>query len=56
MQERNSRKKVRRRPVSHEALINSILYIRARDRYLQENGILLKTGPRAWRLNIKKTG
>ena len=56
MQERRPRKAVRRRPVSREALINSILYIRARDRYLQEEGILTKTGPRRWRLYIEKSG
>jgi hypothetical protein len=52
MQERKPRKAIRRRPVSREALINSILYIKARDRYLQENGILIQTGPRTWKLRL----
>lgn len=52
MQKRKSRKVVRRRPVSQEALINSIIYIKARDRYLQREGILTEIGPRRWRLKI----
>jgi hypothetical protein len=56
MQKKKPRKAVRRRPVSHEELINSILYIKARDRYLQEAGILTQTGPRRWRLIIEKSG
>jgi len=56
MQRKKPRKAVRRRPVSHEALINSILYIKARDRYLQEEGILTEIGPRRWRLKIQKSG
>ncbi len=54
MQKRKPRKAVRRRPVSHEELINSIIYIRARDKYLQEEGILTEIGPRRWRLKIVK--
>ena len=53
MQRSKSKKAVRRKPVSHEELINSILYIRARDRYLQKEGILTQLGPRRWMLNIK---
>jgi hypothetical protein len=53
MQSKKSKKAVRRRPVSQESLINSILYIRARNKYLQEEGILVEIGPRRWRLNFK---
>jgi hypothetical protein len=41
-----SKKAVHRRPVSHEKLINSIISIKARDRYLQEEGLLTYPGPR----------
>ena len=51
---RASRKPIRRRPVSDEALANSIRYIRMRDKYLQENGILVQIGERKWRLNPKR--
>ena len=53
MQGKKTKRVVRRRPVSHEELINSILYIRARNKYLQERGILVEIGPRRWRLNFK---
>ncbi len=44
---------IRRRPVSREKLSNSIRYIKMRDRYLQDNGILVKTGKRSWKLNSR---
>ncbi len=44
---------VRRRPVSKEKLSNSIRYIKMRDRYLQKNGILVRTGERSWKLNSR---
>ena len=44
-------KPIRRRPVSKEKLVNSIKYIKMRDKYLQDNGILVKTGERSWKLN-----
>lgn len=53
MPKKKNNKAVRRRPVSHEELINSILYIRARNRYLQEEGILVEIGPRRYKLNFK---
>ncbi len=53
MQKSGSKKAVRRRPVSNEELINSILYIKARDEYLQNAGILTRIGPRRWRLSLK---
>jgi hypothetical protein len=54
MQRSKSKKAIRRRPVSQESLINSIIYIRARDRYLQKEGILTEIGPRRWRLKLVK--
>lgn len=51
---RASRKPIRRRPVSDEALANSIRYIRMRDKYLQEKGILVQIGKRKWQLNPRK--
>ncbi len=44
---------IRRRPVSKEKLSNSIKYIKMRDRYLQKNGILVRTGERTWKLNSR---
>jgi hypothetical protein len=54
MPKSRSKKPVRRRPVSHEELINSIIYIKARDKYLQKEGILTEIGLRRWRLKIGK--
>jgi len=45
-------KPIRRRPSSDEEMANSIKYIKMRDKYLQENGILVQTGERSWKLKI----
>ncbi len=42
---------VRRRPTPRWKIRDSIQYIRMRDRYLQEQGILVKVGPRRYHLN-----
>lgn len=44
---------IRRRPVPEWKLIDSINYIRMRDKYLQDNGILTRTGKRRWRLKLR---
>lgn len=50
-----SRKKaIRRRPVPKWKLYNSINYIKMRDKYLQEVGILEKIDDRNWKLVIKE--
>jgi len=53
MQKIEPKKTVRRRPVPKWKLIDSIIYIKMRDQYLQENGILQKLGKRRWKLMIK---
>lgn len=53
MPKRKHKKAVKRRPVPKWKLIDSILYIKARDKYLQEEGILTQIGERRWRLKIK---
>ena len=50
---RTRTKPIRRRPVSDEKMANSIKYIKMRDKYLQDNGILVKTGERSWKLNSR---
>ncbi len=40
------------RPTEDWKLRDSIKYIRLRDKYLQEEGILVKIGERKWRLNV----
>lgn len=53
MQKKESKKAVRRRPVPNWKLLDSIMYIKMRDKYLQETGILQKVGKRRWKLRIK---
>ncbi|MDG6221073.1 MAG: hypothetical protein QCI38_06450 [Candidatus Thermoplasmatota archaeon] len=43
----------RQRPTPKWKIDDSVEYIRMRDRYLQEKRILVRTGPRSWRLNLK---
>jgi len=42
---------VRRRPTPRWKIRDSIIYIRRRDRWLAEQGILVRLGPRRYRLN-----
>lgn len=53
MQEIEPKKAVRRRPIAKWKLLDSIIYIKMRDQYLQETGILQKVGRRRWKLRIK---
>jgi len=53
MQEKEPKKTIRRRPVPKWKLIDSIIYIKMRDKYLQETRILQKMGKRRWKLTIK---
>jgi hypothetical protein len=53
MQKKEPKKAVRSRPVAKWKLLDSILYIKMRDKYLQETGVLQKLGKRRWRLIIK---
>jgi hypothetical protein len=53
MQKKEPKKAVRRRPVAKWKLLDSIVYIKMRDKYLQETGILKKVGKRRWKLRIK---
>ena len=46
-------KAVKRKPTSEQEFINSIIYIKMRDEYLQNEGILVKIGKRRYRFNIK---
>ncbi len=46
---RGSNKK-RRRPIQKWKLMDSIIYIRMRNEYLEREGILVKVGDRRWRL------
>lgn len=49
-----ARKKIPKgRPTSDWKLRNSIIFIKRRDEYLQKEGILVRTGRRSWRLNLK---
>ena len=48
------KKGVRRKPSTEEALLNSINYIRMQREYLEKEGILVRTGKRTWRLDLKK--
>ncbi len=43
-----------RRPTPRWKLRDSIRYIRRRDRWLEEQGILVKTGDREYRLNQER--
>ncbi len=45
-------KKVRRRPTPKWKLIDSIKYIKMRNEYLREEGILVKKGEMKWKLNV----
>ncbi|MGC9307944.1 MAG: hypothetical protein ACP5FL_04115 [Thermoplasmatota archaeon] len=42
---------IRRRPTADWKIRDSIEYIRRRDRWLEEQDILVKLGPRRYRLN-----
>lgn len=53
MQEIEPKKAVRRRPVAKWKLLDSIMYIKMRDQYLQNTGILQKIDRRVWKLRIK---
>ncbi len=46
----SSPNKKRRRPVLKWKLMDSIIYIRMRNEYLEREGILVKVGDRRWRL------
>jgi hypothetical protein len=48
------RKPVRRRPTERWKILDSIIFIRARDEYLQKEGILVKTGERKWRVRFER--
>ncbi|MBI5001327.1 MAG: hypothetical protein HZB92_07380 [Euryarchaeota archaeon] len=39
---------IRRRPTPRWKILDSIIFIRARDEYLQKEGILTKIGKRRW--------
>ncbi len=45
-------RKVKRRPTPRWKLIDSIKYIKMRDRYLQRENILVRKGEREWELNL----
>ena len=45
-------KKIKRRPSPKWKLRDSIKYIKRRDKYLREEGILVKKGDREWKLNV----
>ena len=49
--ERGSNKK-RRRPTQKWKLLDSIIYIRMRNDYLEREGMLVKVGERRWRLRV----
>ncbi len=53
MQKKEPKKAVRRRPIARWKLLDSIMYIKMRNKYLQETRILQKMGKRRWRLIIK---
>ncbi len=42
----------RQRPTPRWKMEDSIEYIKMRDRYLQEQGILVRLGKRHWRLRV----
>ncbi len=47
------RKKIHKdRPSTDWELTNSIKFIKMRDKYLREEGILVKIGERKWKLNL----
>ncbi len=48
--EERSPNKKRRRPIQKWKLLDSIIYIRMRNDYLEREGILVKVGDRKWRL------
>lgn len=51
---RRVRKKIPKgRPTPKWKLEDSIIFIKKREEYLQEEGILVRTGKRTWRLNLK---
>ncbi len=45
-------KKIKRRPTPKWKLRDSIRYIKRKDEYLREEGILVKKGDRKWKLNV----
>ena len=45
-------KKIKRRPSPKWKVRDSIKYIKRRDEYLREEGILVKKGDRKWMLNV----
>ena len=51
-QARSPGKPIRRRPTPEWKLLDSIIYIRMRDRYLQREGILRQVGKRRWKLKV----
>ena len=46
------KKLISRRPSPRWKVVDSVLYIIARDEYLQKAGILTKTGERRWYLKV----
>ena len=44
--------KIKRRPSPKWKVRDSIRYIKRRDKYLREKGILVKKGDRKWKLNV----
>ena len=52
MREIPPQRKIRRRPSPRWKVADSVLYILARDEYLQKAGILTKTGERSWYLKV----
>lgn len=42
------------RPTTEEQLLNSIIWIKRQKEYLAREGILVRTGPRTWRLRNRK--
>ncbi len=49
---RRRKKLPKTRPTPNWKLSDSIKYIKRRDKYLQEEGILVKIGERKWRLKV----
>lgn len=50
--DRPRKKTPKDRPSTDWELTNSIKFIRMRDKYLREEGILVKIGERKWKLNL----
>ncbi len=48
---RKLKRGVRHRPTPRWKLIDSIVYIKMRDEYLQQEGILVRTGERRWKFD-----